>query len=289
MPHEELQIHRKESGELLPKDESILPDAEFFEPLDVTAVNVRNFLIQWFLQPTNEDLGTITYEVYRGFNPTGPFIQIAEVQAKQFYFIDNNIPAVSKWDEVHYTVAAVFPNGTRKLAYASHLRDHPPGRVLAANQQARVVYRSHNGTSVLVYKKRRDGARCQECFDGVQGISTNDSCPVCMGTGNVQGYYPPIRTRCLMQPSQEQIDFQTHKHASATTQATMLRCPRVRPNDVIYEESHNRWWYVGVMMPTEDNRVLVAQEVSLKQVDPHDKVVDLLEADLAGNLLLPVV
>lgn len=259
-----------------------------FEPLEITAVNTRNILIQWFLEPTNENLNDVVFEIYRGFSKNNVTTKIGEVSGSQFYFVDNDTPAVSKWDEIWYKITAVTPSNSYD-SDPGHLLGVPRGRILVINNAARVIFRTQSGASVLLYKKRREGARCPECYDKLEGVVKNDSCAVCFGTGFVQGYYPPLRTRCLIAPHTEQRDFSSHNHEPAATTATLMRFPRVRVNDVLYEENAGRWWYVGSVQPFEDRRVLVAQEVSLKQADPHDKIVDILEPDLAGFLTLPVV
>jgi len=286
--HDPLQVARNDTASI-PQTVEVTPEGTFFEPIEVTAVNARNILIQWFLLPTNENTATLTYEIYRAFSRVGPYTQIGTAPGTQFYFLDNDVPAVSKWDEVWYLVAAILPDSTLQYSDPNHMRGIPPGRILAINDQARIVYCTHNGVGVLVYKRRREGNKCGLCWDAIQGISTDDACPICFGTGLVQGYYPPVRTRCLITPTMQKIDYHSHQHASAIAQANMLRYPRVQPNDVLYEENSSRWWYVGTVAPNEDNRILVTQDVTLKQADPHDKIVDLLAADVAGNLLLPVV
>lgn len=259
-----------------------------FEPLDITASSVRNILVQWFLEPTNDDLGLVTYDIFRAFSDTGTYTKIGEAPSGQFYFMDTDAPAVSKWDTVWYKVVANGP-GSPVESDPAHMLGIPPARILVINNHARIVYRSHNGTPVLVYKKRREGTRCPRCYDPLEGVVTDDSCPVCFGAGFVTGYYPPIKTNCLIYPAEEKRDFMSHNHEAAITKAVMLRYPVVRVNDVLYEENHGRWWYVGQLTPIEDRRILVSQEATLKQADPHDKIIDLLSPKLTEHLLLPVV
>lgn len=57
----------------------------------------------------------------------------------------------------------------------------------------------------LLYKRRRAGAACTRCFDRATAAATDSRCPVCLGTGWVTGYYPPVPAH-YADVTQEQSD-----------------------------------------------------------------------------------
>lgn len=239
-----------------------------FERLDITAINTSNVVLSWAVEPTNEDLSVIEFQVERSISQEGPFELIGQI-TDQFYFIDHNASHLSKWSDYFYRIKLTDSTGREVLSPVNSLDAGALSpRALYIIRAKSMVFRHIKGRDTLVYKRRQDGARCPECYDPIEEQVTQSDCPVCMGTGFLGGYYPPIRIQAHYMPVTARNRVGQELREIGYTQVDMMNFPLVVPRDVLYEVGKSNWWLINSVTPTEDQRMVVSQMLECRQIDP---------------------
>jgi hypothetical protein len=95
-------------------------------------------------------------------------------------------------------------------------------------------------------------------------------CPGCYGTSYEGGYYEPILTLGNIIPEQkgEQPDITSRQRSQ--TIIKMSNFPALRPKDILYEVNAGIRWRVVTISPSEMNRDLLVQEVSIVKLNTGD-------------------
>lgn len=127
------------------------------------------------------------------------------------------------------------------------------------------------GVPAMVYKKRREGTYCPECWDQVLKRVTKSSCQTCYGTGRIGGFYPPIDVWMSFEPDPrvEQVT-EWGKRQPTQTDIMFTNYPLLNNDDVILELKPNRFWKVSNVRGPEKNRTVMLQFARLDAINPSD-------------------
>jgi hypothetical protein len=124
-----------------------------------------------------------------------------------------------------------------------------------------------------VVKRKHWGIRCTKCFDKLTKKVTNSKCPVCYGTGIVDGYWNPVRIKArLGAPSSDTQTTPQGKSDITQLRVTCLPYPNIEPDDILVDIALNQRFIVKNQAQTEIKRetahqILVISELSRDSIE----------------------
>jgi hypothetical protein len=127
------------------------------------------------------------------------------------------------------------------------------------------------GVPVMIYKKRRDGVYCPECWDDVLQRVAKSNCRTCYGTGRLDGFYAPIEAWMSLEPDpkmEQVVDW--GKRQQGQTDIQFTNYPLLSVDDLIVELKPNKFWKVSIVRAPEKNRTVILQLCRLDAVNPSD-------------------
>ena len=156
-------------------------------------------LVRWKLKRTSQDLKDLKFFIYRGESPE----DLTQINAVGIDYDDpyeymdytSNLRDLRKL--YYYQVKAAEMSGNTVLqTFDSKVEtwsQEPDLTALYVIEEHMFLYRwTSAGMPAFIYKKRREGPRCPECWDPVLKRVTKSNCSTCKGTGFTEGYYKPI-------------------------------------------------------------------------------------------------
>jgi len=254
-----------------------------FDEVHVDIISPRNAVLSWALEPTNDPLGNYRFDVLRSQDPESEFVPKVTGLRNQFYWVDSSPDELSKWVHAYYVVKAYRVDSSGSLVPGTEVESAPIAAEVVPSALGlykiyakQLVYRQTGiGRETLVFRRRGSGQRCTGCWDPIEQTVTRHSCPLCFGTGFLQGYYSPIKVLVKYKPSPAANTLDTQLKEFNYTEARMANYPPVKPRDIFYEIGTGRWWLVNTVRVTEDKRVLVSQFLEIRQLDAQNKEQDL--------------
>lgn len=127
------------------------------------------------------------------------------------------------------------------------------------------------GVPVMIFKKKRDGALCPECWDTVLKRVTKSNCTSCFGTGRLGGYYPPIEAWMSFEPEPKVAQVaEWGKRQPSQTDTQFVNYPILSDDDLVLEIKPNKIWKVSAVRYPEKNRAILLQLVRLDAVNQTD-------------------
>lgn len=241
----------------------------FIEYFDVLQVSPAARIVAWRFGPTNDDLSQVKVDVLRSYSPTEAFVKIRTVAYPQTYLRDSEVNLRDHWRGALYKLVVTLGGQTVLSTEAAGLRG------TGISNPAREIIRqididlSFSGSPAMVYLKRK-GARCPLCWDPVLKKSTRSACPSCYATSYDGGYYQPVLTLVNFQPEVRTDQPDITRRQEAQTSAKMAGFPETRPGDLIYEVNMGTRWRISAISPSEMERTLTVQELTIVLLNPGD-------------------
>lgn len=238
---------------------------------------MARILIKWKLKKTTQDLSNVSFDIYRSESPTEmKKINTQPLRSDDLYeYIDNTVILRSINKNYYYKVVAVDHfNGTAVQSFESQTTTWQ-GKLdlvgLYIIEEHLFAYRWIFGTPGMIFKKKSEGTRCNNCWDKVIKRVTKSNCTVCYGTGFIGGYYrssshwmnfSPDPTTAqvtefgIREPSQNDVEF--------------VNYPLLQMGDIILEVEPFRFWRVVNVRGAEKNRNTLLQIARLDEVNKAD-------------------
>jgi len=123
--------------------------------------------------------------------------------------------------------------------------EHPPDLITAEliNKQE-LVLRVKNGKPCALRIRMITGLRCPRCWDEVTLARVDGDCHVCVGTGFMGGYYPPVYKYVNINSDIKQFQDQGDGGKTDDIQAVALLGPHppLSPRDIIIEQNSGVVW-----------------------------------------------
>lgn len=234
-------------------------------------------LIKWELKKTTQDLSNVFFDVYRGESPTEmKKVNVDKIPADDLYeFVDTTVILRSMNKNYYYKViASDYFNGTPVQSFESQTTTWQGKLDLVAFyivEEHLFAFRYVFGTPAMIFKKKTEGTRCNNCWDNVIKRVTKSNCSVCYGTGFIGGYYRPsshwmnfspdpttaqVTEFGIREPSQNDVEF--------------VNYPLLQMGDIILEVEPFRFWRVINVRGAEKNRNTLLQIARLDEVNKAD-------------------
>ena len=135
-----------------------------------------------------------------------------------------------------------------------------------------VTLNNYSGRDLKILKRRTFGTRCTVCWDKtLQRIRYGD-CETCHGTGWLDGYFPVISVKGMLNPSPvlNQITMYGEWRPSDSL-LTMLNFPTLTTRDVVVDEKGDRY-AVRAVRKIERKGFVIEQQAQLSLISYEDKV-----------------
>jgi hypothetical protein len=256
------------------------------EPAVFIEVSSRtSVIVSWQIRPTNEDLSLMTVNISRSYSPTGPFESLADVPGNSNVFRDAGAHLKDKWREVYYKLRITSSAGIEDETKPVGLRTIPPLDAVAVRRRLDILLK-FQGIPCLIYTRMHEGARCPDCWDPVLKKVEYSNCPRCFNTGRLGGYYFPVLTQVKIEPVRKMNEPGDTLRQTEQTMALAAYFPLIKPQDLIYEMNAGKRWRVVTVDPTEKNRTIVHQDLTLIGLNPGDIEHTL---PIPGSGLVPVI
>jgi hypothetical protein len=224
--------------------------------------SLKELYIQW-------DIIGDVFTVYRSTSPEGEFAVIGE-DIDQSFFVDETANLYDDNVRYYYRVSGyvsgekVSEDGPVTLQYNSV--DKIAGKVI---YESRVVLRVMNNPPVFFLIKKRVGSECPECWNAITKKVRYSGCLICNGTGIVEGYHQPIKTRISQDVSQLQMasdETDNDKVKLTPIRAWVLNVPLLKPEDVMCDILNQRYKVVNVA-PRTKSQYVIRQILDLVPLD----------------------
>lgn len=200
-----------------------------------------------------------TFAVSRSTSPQDDFEVIASGVTQPFYtdtpvnFYDENVRYYYKIQGIS-SGTVISTDGPSTLAY--NTMDNIANKVI---YESSVILRVMNNPPVFFLLRRRVGIPCTECYNPITKRPKYANCPVCHGTGYVEGYHPPIISRISQDVSQLEMasgEPDADKTILTPISAWILNTPLLYPEDVMVDVLDRRYKVVEVTPRTKSQYVI---------------------------------
>lgn len=251
-----------------------------FDSIAVTILStgqIPRILIKWKLEPTSQNLSNLKFFVDRGESPTAmQQLNARPIAAKGLDEYVDYTANVTDLDKIYYfRVRAVEFRGATPVQTFTSPSTTWDGDLdlvgLYIVEEHLFAHRWVYGVPVMIYKKRRDGVYCPECWDDVLQRVAKSNCRTCYGTGRLEGFYAPIEAWMSLEPDpkmEQVVDW--GKRQQGQTDIQFTNYPLLSVDDIIVELKPNKFWKVSIVRAPEKNRTVILQLCRLDAVNPSD-------------------
>jgi hypothetical protein len=266
-----------------------------FSFLDVTILSIEKVprvLIKWDLEPTAQNLKDMRFFVDRGESPS----DMQQLNAEPILangvreFVDYTAKLIDLHKIYYYRVRAVeFFNSTAVQTFQTEVQPINGNLDLVGLyivEDRLFEHRYVDGVPVMIFKKKREGSTCPECWDPVLKRVTKSNCLTCRGTGKLGGFYPPIDgwMKFDLEPKMAQVVEWGVRQANQTD-IEFTNYPLLNLDDIILECKPHKFWKVTLVRPFDKNRATMLQLARVDAVYPKD-IEQTLEVPEARRLAL---
>lgn len=251
-----------------------------FKNIDVLVLSMGKMakvLIKWELDKTTQNLKSVFFDIYRGESVT-ELVKVNTVKIStddEQEYIDNTVILNSVNKDYYYKVVAVEHfNNTPIKSFESRIVTWQGTLDLVGMyivEEHLFAFRYIFGTPAMLFKKKNEGVRCNNCWDTVLKRVTKSTCSVCFGTGFIGGYYKPSSHWMNFSPdpiTAQVADFGTREPSQ--TDVEFVNYPLLQLGDIILEVNSHRFWRVVNIRNAEKTRNTVLQIARLDEVNKAD-------------------
>lgn len=213
----------------------------------------QELTVEWF------DVSAQWFRLWRSTSEFEGF-EIVEERIETFFYIDKNVELGAVDNTYFYKVEGF--NGTSLVVTTDPFTpiynevDYIARRVRFEAEKTLEVMKN---PPVFLLSKRRVGMKCPECWDPVLRKVKYANCPVCNGTGDVQGYFKPIQIRLSTNVSSYMATLSVEdvdKVALTPIDAWTTGYPRIMPGDVIVDQLNKRYKVQNVSPRTHAQQII---------------------------------
>ena len=241
-------------------------------PLKVTILSLNRILVQWSIDPTDDDLSKFRFTLARSNSPGGPFDRIAPDLTNVFQFIDEAEQMKSNWRKIYYqlSVRDVRTQATLLVGPAT-AEDLPDATLLEIRRRTDLYLTRFVGIPAGLLIQKTFGQRCSSCWDYVKSRVKSSRCLSCYGVGFLGGYFPQVNFPLASSPSPELVSIlETGEKQPNQTNFWTGFYPAASPRDIIVEFRDQKRWRVVTVGKTERLRVRSRQIMSVVEVNRND-------------------
>lgn len=211
-------------------------------------------------------------------SPTSDFEAVHELAlfSPPYFLDDHSMATYYRSPMVYYRLH--FPEVNKYSRVFSN--EHEPNLYGAeiARRHAIMLREGHAGNLLYLFIRRRLKERCPKCWDTLRGTRSMSNCPLCLGTGYLNGYYDPIGIYVSL--SQEQTSVQQtldDTMVPGNIQGWTTGFPRISLGDVLVDANTREIWHVAQVGLTTHKRVPTKQDLVLQSQEDDTSIYKLLD------------
>lgn len=243
-----------------------------FRSVKVTVLSLNQILVQWAIEPTDDDLSKFRFTLGRSNSPEGPFERIAPDFINTFQFVDETIQMRSAWRKFYYRIRITDVRNSATLdSLVVTQEDLPDAFLLEIRQRTDLYLLRYVGVPAGVLIQKTFGQRCGQCWDATKSRVKSSGCMSCFGVGFLGGYFPQINFALASSPSPELVAIlETGEKQPNQTNFWTGFYPAISPRDIIVEFRDQRRWRVVTVGKTERLRTRSRQIMSVVEINRND-------------------
>jgi len=211
---------------------------DFVEVTVYPRIHDLSFEVYW---KVTDYLGfNVTFYVQRADAPDPSLMQdVSPALVDTYYYHDTDAYLYRRDTKYFYRIRMEYlANGNLVTKYSDIVSEPDPIRpeVKHIVKEDYIYLSRFVNEPIKVYKRKRYGKRCNECYDPIKGRVIRETCYVCYGTGFEGGYYGPFDTYWNrgLKPVANVLNQQASLDVPENTQAWMSIYPLLEVDDLIY-------------------------------------------------------
>ena len=241
--------------------------------LEVTCVRVRSLSLDynhvtWEVTETNEDVLDYTTQILRSEAASGPYEAVTQELSDVYSYIDSLVKVGNIYRQYHYKL--LLKNKATKEAKEFGPFEKTAEPTLIANtlrMHLNLLMHEFIGRRCWLLPVRTFGQRCGDCWNPRLQKRRISGCRTCFDTSFVRGYHRPVEIWISIDPAPKaQQPTNLGRTQQQSTTARMSYYPPVKPDDLLIEPENLRW-VVRSVASTEEQRVVITQELTLSRVE----------------------
>jgi len=239
--------------------------------LKCRSLDVDRHELSWCVVDTQEDVHDYLFQVFRSQSPEGPFEKISESFEDRYFFIDDRVPPVDKFQVLQYKLQVTQKSTGDTKDFGPVARAAEPDLIASYIRKAEYTLLTQViGRQVWFFPRRTFGQRCPSCWDYTLGQKKRSRCLDCYDTGYLRGYLDPIELWVQIDPGTKNYQLQSQqKDEQSQVTARTTYYPPIKPGDLLVELENKRWRVITVT-PSERLRATVKQEMTIREVQRTD-------------------
>lgn len=226
---------------------------EPFERLKASYSPLGTSRVEWDLNPLFTDPGPYVFTLQGSNHPvkTADFVDIGLPVTNAFFLIDDETRLFGKELDWFYrvklqTALRTYYSPSITLDTSVDYRTWRIAREVLRKEKLRLS--KYVGVpDAYLFKRKRFGTKCTRCADPLLDEPIDGKCPICLGTGKVNGYFSAIPL-LIEFPVSNEIEKINIDYAGMTSQGTTQNCrvigDPVVSQDVIWDKGSGRRYIV---------------------------------------------
>ena len=247
------------------------------ECLILSVEHAPRILVKWSIKKSTQNLNSLFFFIYRGESPSDMVrLNSTPIPSNTLYEYVDATPKLKIVSKNYYfkVIAEEIVAGLTVQSFESHTFTWQGSVDLVAQyiiDEHLYAYEHVHGVPAFLYKKKREGDRCEVCWDKVTKRVSRSNCTNCFGTGFAGGYYKSITTWMDFNPDPmiaQIAEFGLKEPSQTDIQFTNY--PLLQLGDIILELEPFRFWRLSNIRNTEKNRTPLLQVARVDEVNKSD-------------------
>ena len=241
--------------------------------------STRKLIIVWSEIPA-EYFGNGEEEAYLEVSdsPVSEFIPVATLHlfSPPYFLDDHSMATYYRSPMVYYRLR--FPAVDKCSRVVSN--EHEPNLygMEISRRHAIMLREGHAGNLMYLFIRRRLKERCPKCYDTLRGTRSMSNCPVCLGTGYLNGYYDPIGIYVSLSGEHTTVNQSLDDtEIPGNIQGWTTGFPRISLGDVLVDASTREIWHVAQIGLSTHKRVVTKQDLVLQSQEDDLSIYKLLD------------
>lgn len=223
-----------------------------FERLKASYSPQGNSRVEWDLSPLFTDPGPYSFTL-QGSNHsvgTADFVDIGIPAVNTYFLVDDEQRLFGK--EIDWFYRVKLQTGLRTYYSPVITLDSPVdyrtwrlAREILRKESLRMKFTSLPDAYIL--KRKRAGLKCTRCADPLLDEPIDGKCPICLGTGKINGYFSAVPVLIEI-PVSSEVEKVNIEYAGTTSQGVSQGCrivgDPVFSQDVIWDKGSGRRYII---------------------------------------------
>jgi hypothetical protein len=264
------------------------------EKFYITALN-RIYYLHWTLDQGDTDYNINIYRSETQSKDLSEYEKIASLSSIDYTSYQDDVTSLDDLYRKWFYQLTSYNKSTGEETLLTtiaetkyyHLPDLASKMIM---RQKELSLKKRSGDPFYLLIRRTWGVHCPICWDEVLQRATDPDCPVCLGTGWVNGFFKPIKFLASTNSAPKYNQIQTFElWKGGDIIIYTLNYPLIKPQDVIIDNIGNRWSVVQIN-PIRKHNIILEQQIHATLLQPDDiaysiQVDDFNSSDLKNDTL----